>query len=127
MTERARACCARRRMWRRRGWNCRRSRWYWRSTCLLHILGARGRTGEIVFYPVIENHHRGGILRLSLAPAPNLTAGVQQAAEEAGRKALEELGYAGVLCIEFFELDGRLLANEMAPRVHNSGHWSIEG
>jgi 5-(carboxyamino)imidazole ribonucleotide synthase len=71
----------------------------------LSILGARGRTGEIVFYPVIENHHRGGILRLSLAPAPNLTAGVQQAAEEAGRKVLEEL----------------------APRVHNSGHWSIEG
>ena len=93
----------------------------------LSILGVRGRTGEIAFYPVIENHHRGGILRLSLAPAPNLTAGVQQAAEQAGRKALEELGYAGVLCIEFFELDGRLLANEMAPRVHNSGHWSIEG
>ena len=93
----------------------------------LSILGARGRTGEIVFYPVIENHHRGGILRLSLAPAPNLTAGVQQAAEEAGRKVLEELGYYGVLCIEFFELEGRLLANEMAPRVHNSGHWSIEG
>jgi 5-(carboxyamino)imidazole ribonucleotide synthase len=93
----------------------------------LSILGVRGRTGEIAFYPLIENHHRGGILRLSLAPAPNLTAGVQQAAEQAGRKALEELGYAGVLCIEFFELDGRLLANEMAPRVHNSGHWSIEG
>ena len=93
----------------------------------LSILGVRGRTGEIAFYPLIENHHRGGILRLSLAPAPNLTAGVQQAAEQAGRKALEELAYAGVLCIEFFELDGRLLANEMAPRVHNSGHWSIEG
>ena len=66
-------------------------------------------------------------MRLSLAPAPNLTAGLQQAAEEAGQKVLEELGYAGVLCIEFFELEGRLLANEMAPRVHNSGHWSIEG
>jgi 5-(carboxyamino)imidazole ribonucleotide synthase len=91
------------------------------------ILGARGRTGEIAFYPVVENHHREGILRLSLAPAPNLTASVQQAAEEAGRKVLEELGYAGVLCIEFFEVDGRLLANEMAPRVHNSGHWTIEG
>jgi 5-(carboxyamino)imidazole ribonucleotide synthase len=93
----------------------------------LSILGVRGKTGEIAFYPAIENHHRGGILRLSLAPAPNLTAGLQQAAEEAGQKVLEELGYAGVLCIEFFELEGRLLANEMAPRVHNSGHWSIEG
>ena len=91
------------------------------------ILGVRGRTGEIAFYPVVENHHREGILRLSLAPAPNLTASVQQAAEEAGRKVLEELGYAGVLCIEFFDVDGRLLANEMAPRVHNSGHWTIEG
>jgi len=91
------------------------------------ILGVRGRTGEIAFYPVVENHHREGILRLSLAPAPNLTASVQQAAEEAGRKVLEELAYAGVLCIEFFDVDGRLLANEMAPRVHNSGHWTIEG
>src|ERR1700751_1742450 len=91
------------------------------------ILGVRGRTGEIAFYPVVENHHREGILRLSLAQAPHLTARVQQAAEEAGRKVLEELGYAGVLCIEFFEVDGRLLANEMAPRVHNSGHWTIEG
>lgn len=93
----------------------------------LSILGARSTSGEIVFYPVIENHHRGGILRLSLAPAPNLSPNVERAAEEAGRKVLGELGYAGVLCIEFFEVDGQLLANEMAPRVHNSGHWSIEG
>ncbi len=93
----------------------------------LSILGVRGRNGEIAFYPLIENHHRGGILRLSLAPAPNLTASLQQEAEHAARKVLEELGYAGVLCIEFFEVGGRLLANEMAPRVHNSGHWTIEG
>jgi 5-(carboxyamino)imidazole ribonucleotide synthase len=90
------------------------------------ILGVRGRGGEIAFYPLIENHHRGGILRLSLAPAPNLTASLQQEAEHAARKLLEELGYVGVLCIEFFEVGGRLLANEMAPRVHNSGHWTIE-
>jgi 5-(carboxyamino)imidazole ribonucleotide synthase len=93
----------------------------------LSILGVRGRNGEIAFYALIENHHRGGILRLSLAPAPNLTASLQQEAEHAARKVLEELGYAGVLCIEFFEIGGRLLANEMAPRVHNSGHWTIEG
>jgi 5-(carboxyamino)imidazole ribonucleotide synthase len=91
------------------------------------ILAVRGRTGETAFYPLVENHHRGGILRLSLAPAPRLSANLQQAAENAARKALETLDYAGVICIEFFEADGKLLANEMAPRVHNSGHWSIEG
>ena len=93
----------------------------------LSVLGVRSRNGEIVFYPLIENHHRGGILRLSLAPAPNLTASLQNEAERAARAVLEALDYVGVLCIEFFEMDGRLLANEMAPRVHNSGHWSIEG
>lgn len=93
----------------------------------LSLLAVRGRAGEIAFYPLIENHHRGGILRLSLAPAPNLDASLQSEAERAARAVLETLGYVGVLCIEFFEMDGRLLANEMAPRVHNSGHWSIEG
>jgi 5-(carboxyamino)imidazole ribonucleotide synthase len=91
------------------------------------ILGVRGHEGDIAFYPLIENHHRGGILRLSLAPAPNLAAGLQLEAEDAAQKLLKALGYVGVLCIEFFEVGGRLLANEMAPRVHNSGHWTIEG
>jgi 5-(carboxyamino)imidazole ribonucleotide synthase len=91
------------------------------------LLAARSRGGEIAFYPVVENHHRDGILRLSLAPAPNLISALQQTAEQAGRKVLEALDYVGVLCIEFFEVNGRLLANEMAPRVHNSGHWTIEG
>lgn len=93
----------------------------------LSILGVRSVNGETAFYPLIENHHRDGILRLSLAPAPELSAGSQRIAEEAARSVLETLDYAGVLCIEFFEVDGQLLANEMAPRVHNSGHWSIEG
>jgi len=93
----------------------------------LSILGVRARTGETAFYPLVENHHRGGILRLSLAPAPELAAGLQTNAEDAARKVLQQLDYAGVLCMEFFEVDGELLANEMAPRVHNSGHWSIEG
>ena len=65
--------------------------------------------------------------RLSLAPEPRLAAGLQRAAEEATRKLLETLDYAGVICLELFEVDGKLLANEIAPRVHNSGHWSIEG
>jgi 5-(carboxyamino)imidazole ribonucleotide synthase len=91
------------------------------------LLGVRNRKGETAFYPLVENHHRGGILRLSLAPAPNLTGALQESAETATRKVLEALEYVGVLCIEFFEVDGKLLANEMAPRVHNSGHWTIEG
>jgi 5-(carboxyamino)imidazole ribonucleotide synthase len=91
------------------------------------ILGVRGRTGETAFYPLVENHHRSGILRLSLAPAPGLSSSLQQNAEEAARKVLEALDYAGVICIEFFEVGGKLLANEIAPRVHNSGHWTIEG
>lgn len=93
----------------------------------LSILAVRARDGAMAFYPLVENHHRGGILRLSLAPAPQLQSAMQAAAEDAARRVLEALGYCGVLAIEFFECEGRLLANEMAPRVHNSGHWTIEG
>jgi 5-(carboxyamino)imidazole ribonucleotide synthase len=93
----------------------------------LSVLAVRARTGETAVYPLVENHHRGGILRLSLAPAPRLDPAVQRAAEEAAHSVFDELQYVGVLAIEFFEQDGRLLANEMAPRVHNSGHWTIEG
>jgi 5-(carboxyamino)imidazole ribonucleotide synthase len=93
----------------------------------LSVLAVRGRGGETALYPLVENHHRSGILRLSLAPAPKVAAEIQKAAEEAARKVLEALDYVGVLAIEFFECDGELLANEMAPRVHNSGHWTIEG
>jgi 5-(carboxyamino)imidazole ribonucleotide synthase len=93
----------------------------------LSVLAVRGRTGETAVYPLVENHHRGGILRLSLAPALHLDRAVQHAAEEAARRVFDALQYVGVLAIEFFEHEGRLLANEMAPRVHNSGHWTIEG
>jgi 5-(carboxyamino)imidazole ribonucleotide synthase len=93
----------------------------------LSVLAVRGRTGETAVYPLVENHHREGILRLSLAPAPQLDRAVQQAAEDAARCVCDSLQYVGVLAIEFFEHQGRLLANEMAPRVHNSGHWTIEG
>lgn len=93
----------------------------------LSILAIRGRKGEIAFYPLVENHHRDGILRLSIAPAPRLSADLQKEAENAARHVLEALDYVGVLAIELFDCEGRLLANEMAPRVHNSGHWSIEG
>jgi 5-(carboxyamino)imidazole ribonucleotide synthase len=93
----------------------------------LSILAVRGRSGETAFYPLVENHHRGGILRLSLAPAPRLTSGLQEQAEQLARRILESLDYVGVLAVELFECGGRLLANEIAPRVHNSGHWTIEG
>jgi 5-(carboxyamino)imidazole ribonucleotide synthase len=88
----------------------------------LSVLAVRGRTGETAVY-----HHRGGILRLALAPAPRLDPKIQRLAEDAVRRVSESLRYVGVLAIEFFEHHGTLLANEMAPRVHNSGHWTIEG
>jgi 5-(carboxyamino)imidazole ribonucleotide synthase len=93
----------------------------------LSVLAVRSRGGETAFYPLIENHHRDGMLRLSLAPAPGLAVDLQRQAEEYAQRILAALDYVGVLAIEFFEHDDRLLANEMAPRVHNSGHWTIEG
>lgn len=93
----------------------------------LSVLAVRGRDGATAFYPPVENHHREGMLRLSLAPAPGLAPEVQAAAESYAARALERLDYVGVLAIELFQVGGALLANEMAPRVHNSGHWTIEG
>jgi 5-(carboxyamino)imidazole ribonucleotide synthase len=91
------------------------------------ILAVRSRSGQTAFYPIVENHHKDGILRLSLCPAPGASSEAQAEAERYASRALEALNYVGVLAIEFFEKDGHLLANEMAPRVHNSGHWTIEG
>jgi 5-(carboxyamino)imidazole ribonucleotide synthase len=93
----------------------------------LSQIAVRGRDGSFALYPLVENHHEDGILRLTIAPAPNVSAKLQRQAGEAIRKVMEHLGYVGVLTIEFFQKGGTLLANEMAPRVHNSGHWTIEG
>ena len=93
----------------------------------LSLIAARALDGMTVFYPLVENQHAGGMLRLTLAPAPGLTRGLQKQAEQMVRAVLEELAYVGVLAVEFFEVNGGLVANEMAPRVHNSGHWTIEG
>jgi len=93
----------------------------------LSILAVRGRNGRMVFYPLVENHHLGGILRLSAAPAPHLTPRCQENAESYARRVMDALDYVGVLAIELFQVGDDLLANEMAPRVHNSGHWTIEG
>ena len=88
------------------------------------LLAARSPTGELVCYPLTENEHRQGILHSSqpLAHDP-----LQHQAEQYARTLLTALEYVGVLAIEFFVHDGRLIANEVAPRVHNSGHWTLEG
>lgn len=93
----------------------------------LSVLGVRGREGETATYPLVENHHQEGILRLTLAPAPQLTAELQAEATAIAGALLEQLEYVGVLAVELFQMEGRLLANEIAPRVHNSGHWTIDG
>jgi 5-(carboxyamino)imidazole ribonucleotide synthase len=93
----------------------------------LSILAVRSRTGELAFYPLVENVHRAGILRVSTSPVPALPAGLQTQAEGIAKKALEALDYVGVLAIELFQAGNELMVNEMAPRVHNSGHWTIEG
>ncbi|HVO25391.1 MAG TPA: 5-(carboxyamino)imidazole ribonucleotide synthase [Candidatus Margulisiibacteriota bacterium] len=93
----------------------------------LSLIAVRGRDGDVGYYPLVENRHVDGILRHSLAPAPNVEPRLQAEAEDYAARVLTTLGYVGVLTVEFFERDGRLLVNELAPRVHNSGHWTIEG
>ncbi|MDR7298369.1 5-(carboxyamino)imidazole ribonucleotide synthase [Pelomonas aquatica] len=94
----------------------------------LSVLVARGADGQLVNYPVQQNLHRGGILAVTEVPAPDVPAEVQALAVSAARQVAQTLGYVGVLCIEFFWLhDGRLVVNEMAPRPHNSGHWTMNG
>jgi 5-(carboxyamino)imidazole ribonucleotide synthase len=93
----------------------------------LSILGVRGRDGATGFSPLIENRHREGILRLSVAPAPDLTATLQSTAEGYARAVMDRLGYVGVMAIELFQMGDGLMGNELAPRVHNSGQWTIEG
>jgi 5-(carboxyamino)imidazole ribonucleotide synthase len=89
------------------------------------LVGVRSATGDTVFYPLSANTHEGGILRYSVAPFAN--ANLERAAKLYMKRVMNALDYIGVLCIEFFVVNGRLVANEMAPRVHNSGHWTIEG
>ena len=89
------------------------------------IIAARGLDGSMAFYPLNLNVHHEGILRLTRAPYGN--AALTRQAQRAARKLLEHFQYVGVLTIEFFVKRGKLIANEMAPRVHNSGHWTIEG
>lgn len=93
----------------------------------LSIVGARNAQGQCVFYPLVRNWHVDGILCLTVAPALAVTDDVQVQAEQALANLMTELDYVGVMAVEFFLADGQLLVNEIAPRVHNSGHWSQEG
>lgn len=93
----------------------------------LSILGVRGRDGAAAFYPLVQNEHREGILRASRASADGMAPDLQADAERYATAIMERLAYVGVLAIELFHRNGFLLGNEMAPRVHNSGHWTIEG
>jgi len=91
----------------------------------LSILAARDAKGMVVTWPVVENVHRDGILRTSMAT--HADSHLQARAEQVARKLLEHFDYVGVLAVELFQVGDELLVNELAPRVHNSGHWTIEG
>jgi 5-(carboxyamino)imidazole ribonucleotide synthase len=93
----------------------------------LSVLAARGADGAIACWPLVENVHEAGILLVSRAPAPGLDPPLQQRGAELATRLLTDLDHVGVLAVELFDVGGELLANEIAPRVHNSGHWTIEG
>lgn len=91
------------------------------------VIACRAANGQMVVWPMTENVHYEGILRYSLFPAPALSAEKAALAERYIRQLAESLGYTGTITLELFETSDGLVANEVAPRVHNSGHWSIEG
>ncbi len=93
----------------------------------LSVIAVRGRDGEFRTWPLTQNCHTNGVLAMSLAPAPDIGV-LQPRADALARTLAERLNYVGVFALELFvTADGQLLGNEMAPRVHNSGHWTIEG
>jgi 5-(carboxyamino)imidazole ribonucleotide synthase len=93
----------------------------------ISVIVARGAGGNVVHFPPQHNLHRDGILAVTTVPAPGLDAALQRQAVDAAGRIAAELDYVGVLCVEFFVLrDGSLLANEMAPRPHNSGHYTLD-
>lgn len=90
------------------------------------IIAVRGQNGEVKTWDLAENHHHHGILSHSIVPAPK-SEHLQPVAQDYISRLLNHLNYVGVLTLELFVTDDGLLANEIAPRVHNSGHWTIEG
>lgn len=93
----------------------------------LSLIAARGSDGSLVYYPLVENSHHQGILRKTMAPAQNISNSLQKRAEAYMSSLLCDMKHIGILTIELFEFNNELLVNEIAPRVHNSGHWTIEG
>ncbi|WP_295750702.1 5-(carboxyamino)imidazole ribonucleotide synthase [Undibacterium sp.] len=93
----------------------------------ISVLVARGANGEAVVYPIAENVHREGVLFTTTVPSPHVSAEAASQAQKAALKLIADIGYVGVLCIEFFVLkDGSMVVNEMAPRPHNSGHYTMD-
>ncbi len=93
----------------------------------LSLVGVRDKDGDIKVYPLAENLHHQGQLHVSVAPAPYVSDALQQKAEEIFRVLAEGMNYVGVLAVEMFQCGEELLVNELAPRVHNSGHWTMSG
>lgn len=93
----------------------------------LSVIAVRSTAGEIKVYPIAENDHSDGILRVSRVPAKNLSNEKEAQAKEFISSLLSKLDHIGVLTLELFDTESGLVANEMAPRVHNSGHWSMQG
>jgi 5-(carboxyamino)imidazole ribonucleotide synthase len=88
---------------------------------------ARAASGASVVYPLAQNTHRDGVLSHTIVPAPDATPSLVERATDAATRIADKLGYIGVLCVEFFVLeDGSFVANEMAPRPHNSGHYTVD-
>ncbi|MBC7384832.1 MAG: 5-(carboxyamino)imidazole ribonucleotide synthase [Cryobacterium sp.] len=92
----------------------------------LSIISVRSRTGEIAHYPLTENIHRDGMLIASIARSKNEPS-LKKQAEQIANQILSKLNYVGTFAIEFFEVRGKLIVNEVATRVHNSGHWTLDG
>ena len=93
----------------------------------LSLIAVRGLDGSLKYYPLVENTHHEGILRLTIAPAQNISKSLQQKAEGYMHSLINEIDHIGVLTLELFDSKDELIVNEIAPRVHNSGHWTIEG
>jgi 5-(carboxyamino)imidazole ribonucleotide synthase len=93
----------------------------------LSLIAVRGKDNDHKYYPLVENIHHHAILRLTRAPAQNIDEKLQETAQNYMQLLLDKMQHIGVLTIELFETENGLVVNETAPRVHNSGHWSIEG
>lgn len=93
----------------------------------LSIVAVRDAQGNTVFYPLVENQHQDGILRVTLAPAPAVSTATSAQAQTMVQAIMDALDYVGVMALELFDTENGLVVNEMAPRVHNSGHWSQDG